>query len=437
VEKAPECAFRGHLGAHCSSDDAPREFFRCNKYSLIANPRHPWQSSCLYSYSERLSWSFSSNVFSRLVAEKRQAGDALLDLTVSNPTQVFDGYPHAAISRAYANIRDFAYRPDPFGQKESRLAVAQYYERRNLSISPAQILLTASTSEAYSLLFKLFCNSGDEILAPLPSYPLFEYLAGLESARIVPYRLVYDGSWYIDFASLRQQVSPRTRALVVVNPNNPTGSFLKRPEVEELLDVAQRYGLPIISDEVFMDYAFGAAADRVTTLSGYDSVLTFCLNGLSKAAGMPQMKLAWIALNGPERDREDAVRRLEFIFDTYLSIGTPVQRAFPELLEIGEGIQKEIRLRTAENLKALKALLEGSPACCLHCEGGWSAILQLPRRLSEEEWITRLLHEQSVIVQPGYFFDMANEAYIVVSLITPGDEFSEAIRRVRELASSV
>jgi alanine-synthesizing transaminase len=391
----------------------------------------------LYSYSERLSWSFSSNAFSRLVEEKRKAGDALLDLTVSNPTQAFDDYPHAAISRAYANIRDFSYRPDPFGQQESRLAVAQYYERRNLSISPAQILLTASTSEAYSLLFKLFCNSGDEILAPLPSYPLFEYLAALESARIVPYRLVYDGSWYVDFASLREQISPRTRALVVVNPNNPTGSFLKKAEAEELLDVARRYRVPIISDEVFMDYAFGAGAERVTTLSSDDSVLTFCLNGLSKAAGMPQMKLAWIALNGPERDREEAFRRLELILDTYLSVGTPVQRALPELFEIGEGIQKEIRLRIAENTKALKVLLEHSPACCLHCEGGWSAILQVPRRLSEEEWITRLLEEQNVVVQPGYFFDMASEAYIVVSLITPGDQFSEGIRRVRELASSV
>lgn len=390
----------------------------------------------MYSYSERLSWSFSSNSFSRLVEERRKSGVPLFDLTVSNPTEVFSEYPHAAISRAYANIKDFAYRPNPFGQQGSRLAVARYYERRNVSISPAHIVLTASTSEAYSLLFKLFCNAGDEILAPLPSYPLLEYLAGLESARILPYRLIYDGSWYIDFASLRQQISPRTRALVVVNPNNPTGSFLKKSEAEELLDVAQQYGLPIISDEVFMDYWFGTGGDRVKTLIGYDSVLTFSLNGLSKVAGMPQMKLAWIALHGPERDRETALRRLELLLDTYLSVGTPVQCALPELLDIGEGIQEQIRVRTGRNLKAANVLLEDSPACFLHCEGGWSAIIRLPARFSEEEWITRLLREQSVIVQPGYFFDMASEAYVVVSLITPNDEFFEAIRRLRQLALS-
>jgi hypothetical protein len=372
-----------------------------------------------------------------LIEEKRDANVTLIDLTLSNPTQALADYPHAAISRAYANIKDFTYRPDPFGQQESRLAVARYYERRGISILPAEILVTASTSEAYALLFKLFCNAGDEILAPLPSYPLFEYLAGLESARIVPYRLVYDGSWYIDFADLRQQISPRTRAIVVVNPNNPTGSFLKKSEADALLDVARQYGLPIVSDEVFMDYSFGDGSDRVTTLIGCDSVLTFSLNGLSKAAGMPQMKLAWIALHGPERDRETARRRLELMFDTYLSVGTPVQWALPELLEIGEGIQEQVRLRTGQNLKALKLLLENSPNCCLHCEGGWSAIIQLPKRLSEQEWVTRLLQEQNVIVQPGYFFDMASEAYVVVSLITPGNEFSEGIRRLRHLASSV
>jgi alanine-synthesizing transaminase len=371
------------------------------------------------------------------VEQRRKAGVSLIDLTVSNPTEVLGDYPHSAIGRAYANVKDFAYRPDPLGALESRAAVARYYESRELAVSPGQILLTASTSEAYSLLFKLFCNSGDEILAPLPSYPLFEYLAALESARIVPYRLVYDGSWYIDFANLQRQISPRTRAVVVVNPNNPTGSFLKKFEAETLLDVAQQHKLPIISDEVFMDYSFGLGGDRVRTSIGYDSVLSFSLNGLSKAAGMPQMKLAWIALNGPGGEREAARERLELLLDTYLSVGTPVQCALPELLDIGEGIQEQIRFRTAQNLKAVHHLLESSPACCLHCEGGWSAIIQLPRRLSEEEWITRLLDEQHVVVQPGYFFDMPSEVYVVVSLITPPDEFVEGIRRVRHLASSV
>jgi alanine-synthesizing transaminase len=391
----------------------------------------------LYSYSERLSWSFSSNPFSKLVEESRNAGVPLIDLTVSNPTEVLGDYPHLEIGRAYANVKDFTHRPNPLGARESRRVVARYYEQRELAISPDQILLTASTSEAYSLLFKLFCNSRDEILAPLPSYPLFEYLAALESAHIVPYRLVYDGSWYIDFAHLQRQISPRTRAVIVVNPNNPTGSFLKKFEAEALLDVAQQHNLPIISDEVFMDYSFGADADRVKTLIGHESVLSFSLNGLSKAAGMPQMKLAWIALNGPEDERQVARERLELLLDTYLSVGTPVQCALPELVEIGERIQEQIRFRTAQNLNAVHDLLEGSPACCLHCEGGWSAIIQLPRRLSEEEWITRLVNDQHVIVQPGYFFDMPSEAYIVVSLITQPDGFLEGIRRVRQLASSV
>jgi alanine-synthesizing transaminase len=371
------------------------------------------------------------------VEERRKAGVPLIDLTVSNPTVIFKEYPNLEIGRAYASVKDFAYRPDPLGAWESRVAVAGYYERRKFAISPAQILLTASTSEAYALLFKLFCDSGDEILVPLPSYPLFEYLAALESARIVPYRLVYDGSWYIDLANFRQRISPRTRAVVIVNPNNPTGSLLKNSEVEALLEVAQQHKVPIISDEVFMDYAFRANADCVRTLIGHDSVLSFSLNGLSKAAGMPQMKLAWMALNGPEKERETARERLELLLDTYLSVGTPVQCALSELLDIGEGIQKKIRFRTAQNLKAALELLAGSTACCLRCEGGWSAIIQLPRSLSEEEWIIRLLERQKVIVQPGYFFDMPSEAYVVVSLVTPPDEFLEGIRRLRQLASSV
>jgi aspartate/methionine/tyrosine aminotransferase len=391
----------------------------------------------LHSYSERLSWSLSSNSFSRLVEEKRKAGIPLIDLTVSNPTEVFSEYPHSAISRAYARVKDFTYHPDPFGQQDSRVAVARYYERRNVSISPDRILLTASTSEAYSVLFKLFCNAGDEILAPLPSYPLFEYLASLESARMVPYRLVYDGSWFIDFANLRRQISPQTRALVIVNPNNPTGSFLKKSEAEILLELAKEHEVPIISDEVFMDYSLGAGADYVRTLIDCDSVLSFSLGGLSKAAGMPQMKLAWIAVNGPEQDCDTARERLELILDTYLSVGTPVQCALGELLDIGEGIQQKIRARLAQNVQALNILLENSPARALQTEGGWSAIIQLPGTLSEEEWITRLIEEQSVIVQPGYFFDIASGAYVVVSLITPSDEFSEGIRKVRQLASSV
>ncbi|HTU44126.1 MAG TPA: pyridoxal phosphate-dependent aminotransferase [Bryobacteraceae bacterium] len=387
----------------------------------------------MYRYSRRLPWSTAPNAFSCLLQQERQAGARLLDLTISNPTEAFEDYPHDRIASAFSAVRDFSYHPDATGHVAARRAIAADYRARGLTIQPEQLLLTASTSEAYALLFKLFCDPGDEVLAPLPSYPLFEYLAGLESVRIVPYRLRYDGSWFIDMASLRQSVSPCTRALIIVNPNNPTGSFLKQHEAEELFHFATAYGLPVISDEVFMDYSFGAYSGRVPTLIGTESVLSFSLNGLSKAAGMPQMKLAWIALSGPEPARECARQRLELLSDTYLSVGTPVQYALPELLRIGSDMRHSITQRLARNLAALQAKLANTPAHCLHVEGGWSAIVQLPRTSTEEIWITRLLEEKSVIVQPGYFFDMDSEAYLVLSLLTPPETFDEGVRRLSEL----
>lgn len=388
----------------------------------------------MYRYSHRLPDSCLPNAFSRLLQHKRQAGARLLDLTIANPTQAFADYPHGRIAHALSAVRDFTYHPDPSGQEQARRAVSAYYAAQNIVISPGRLLLTASTSEAYALLFKLVCDPGDEVLAPLPSYPLFEYLASFESVRIVPYRLRYDGSWFVDMASLRQGVSPRTRALIIVNPNNPTGSFLKQPEAEELFRLALDRGLPVISDEVFMDYSFGLVPGRIPTLIGADSILSFSLNGLSKGAGMPQMKLAWIAVNGPEPARESARQRLELLADTYLSVGTPVQCALPELLRVGSDIQHQIAKRLARNFAALNAILENSPAHSLHVEGGWSAIVQLPRTSTEEIWITRLLEEQSVIVQPGYFFDMDSEAYLVLSLLTPPGTFDEGVQRLSQLA---
>jgi alanine-synthesizing transaminase len=387
----------------------------------------------VYRYSQRLSWSLLQNPFSRLIEQKRQAGVPLLDLTVSNPTQALPDYPHAEIASAYGAIQDFSYHPDPFGEKYARRAIADYYQGRDIAISPDQLLLTASTSEAYALIFKLFCDPGDEILAPLPSYPLFEYLAALESVRMVPYRLRYDGSWFSDIASMRQSISSRTRALIVVNPNNPTGSFLKHGEAGELLRLAADHGLPVISDEVFTDYVLGPSSSIARTLIGSESALTFSLNGLSKSAGMPQMKLAWIALSGPATACATARDRLELLSDTYLSAATPVQCALPELLEIGARMQQRLANRLTQNLAATQDILANSPAQPLHVEGGWSAIIQLPRTHSEETWIARLLEEGNVIVQPGYFFDMESEAFIVVSLITPPEIFAAGIQILREL----
>ena len=366
-------------------------------------------------YSRRLAWDAPQNAFSRLLDARRAAGAHLLDLTVTNPTQVDLAYPHAEIAAALARVSDFTYRPEAAGSHAARLAIGA---------EPSRILLTASTSEAYSLLFKLLCDPGDEVLVPQPSYPLFEYLAALEAVRIVPYRLSYDGGWFVDFDTVDRALSPRTRAIVVVNPNNPTGSFLKQPEADRL----SAFGIPLISDEVFTDYALTEHPSRAT-LS--DSHLWFGFSGLSKSAGMPQMKIGWITLHGPDAEIEPARDRLELLLDTYLPVATPIQSALPELLKIGAGIREQIRTRTKQNLAALRDLLRDSAAHPLYTEGGWSAIVQLPNHISEEEWITRLLTDHDVVVQPGYFFDMHVEAFVVVSLIAPLDTFREGITRLR------
>jgi len=390
----------------------------------------------LHHYSRRLLWNFHANSLSDQARERRTSGQAINDLTRSNPTECFEDYPHEEIGRAFAELKSFRYNPEPLGAESARYAVCTYYKSRGIHMTPDRLILTASTSEAYALLFKLLCDPGDEILVPTPSYPLFEFLADLESVRSKSYQMEFDGAWYLDFNRLHNQITDRTRALVVVNPNNPTGSFLKQNEFEVLLNVAGKQRMPIISDEVFLDYGFGADSDRVTTFIESDAVLSFSLNGLSKAAGMPQMKLGWIAINGPVEERARARERLELIADTYLSVGTPVQYALPRLFEIGEKIRRSIAGRTRTNLSKLYQILQDSAAQVLRCEGGWSAIVRLPATQSEESWTLRLLNECGVLVQPGYFFDMASEPYIVVSLITAPEEFEQGIAQIHNLAMS-
>lgn len=390
----------------------------------------------MYDYSQRLSWDIASNLLSEQARSKRQRGELILDLTRSNPTEGFSDYPHSEIAAAFARITNFRYEPDAHGIPIARTAVSRYYEARGLTISPDRLILTASTSEAYALLFKLFCNPGDEILVPVPSYPLFDFLAQLESVRLKNYRLEFDGTWYIDFDQLRRQITSSTRAILIVNPNNPTGSVLKQNELEELLQIATKRRIPIISDEVFLDYVFDSKADVVPSLIGCENVLSFSLNGLSKAAGMPQMKLGWVAINGPKGERLRARERLELVADTYLSVGTPVQMAAPRLFEIGEQIRRRISERTRTNLHELGQILLDGPAHQLHCAGGWSAIIRLPATRSEDAWTLRLLNECGILVQPGYFFDMASEPYIVVSLITPPDEFEQGIMRIKEAVAA-
>lgn len=368
-------------------------------------------------FSRRLRWAQPANRLSQLIAEKRKAGAAILDLTESNPTRVGIVYPPGLLN-ALANERGLVYEPTPRGLESARRAVAEYYGR---AIPIERILLTASTSEAYSYLFQLLADPGDEILSPRPSYPLFDFLAGLSSVNIRQYPLRYDGSWHIDFEALEGVITQKTRAIVVVNPNNPTGSFLKRDELGRLESLAARHGIAIIADEVF-----GSPA---TTLAGERTALTFSMSGLSKVAGLPQLKLGWIVASGPRYAA--AMEALELIADTYLSVSTPVQVALPNLLKAGASIRAQIEARTTANLEHLRHALAGSAGNPLNVEGGWYAVVRVPRTHSEEEWVLRLLEEQNVVVQPGFFFDFESEAFLVLSLLTPPETFAEGLRRLR------
>jgi alanine-synthesizing transaminase len=380
-------------------------------------------------FSSRLKWHLPQNPLSVLIEEKRRAGARVLDLTESNPTRAGLDYPATRILAALADRRGLVYQPDPRGLETAREAVAAHYRQRGVEVTPERILLTASTSEAYAYLFKLLADPGCQILTPRPSYPLFEYLAALESVEVVQYPLRYDGAWHIDFPVLEKAITPRTRAIVVVNPNNPTGSFLKRDELERLEALAALRDLAILSDEVFADYSLAADPDQVATLVGQRHTLAFSMSGLSKIAGLPQMKLGWIVVSGAQA--ETAMERLELIADTYLSVATPVQWALPELLDAAADVRSQIIQRTRANLTHLRSALAGTSAGALNVEGGWYAVVQVPRTRTEEEWALELLGTHDVLVQPGFFYDFESEAFLVVSLLTQPEEFAEGVQRLR------
>ena len=506
-------------------------------------------------FSSRLNWDLRPNPLSILLDHKRAQGAEILDLTESNPTRAGFTYPPEEILAALADPAALRYDPSPPGHLIARQAIASYYRDRGREIAPADILLTASTSEAYAWLFKLLCDPGDEILTPRPSYPLFEFLAALESVHVRQYPLRYDGAWRIDFPALEASLTNRSRAIVVVNPNNPTGSFIASEELDRLQSLAALRGIAILIDEVFSDYRFLPVASaphttsnrrerppsdsaetapsvhsqtsrdqrerfkkilprehsertpaehsertpardrgafraerfkeilprehsdptpadptpipsaqaltfRMSGLSKIDEprpqgaadaeahqtvvfprerlqpdhppqALTFRMSGLSKIAGLPQLKLGWIAIEGPP---DGAARdRLELIADTYLSVATPVQYALPRLLQTSESIRAQILNRARANLELLRTLASGSASNVLNVEGGWYATLQVPRTRSEESWALTLLADHDVLIQPGYFFDFESEAFLVVSLITPPEIFAEGIRRIISL----
>ncbi|RPJ40840.1 MAG: pyridoxal phosphate-dependent aminotransferase, partial [Candidatus Latescibacterota bacterium] len=336
-------------------------------------------------------------------------------------------YPNEQILAAISEPRALRYEPDPRGLLSAREVLG----RRLGGIDPSRIVLSASTSEAYSWLFKLLADEGDEVLVAAPSYPLFDFLAKLESVRLRRYPLHYDGSWRVDMDALARAAGARTRAIVVVHPNNPTGSFLDDEEIEALRALAAERFLAIVSDEVFADYRFDDAS-RPLTLAGESGALTFSLGGLSKAAGLPQMKLAWIVASGPAALRDEALARLEIIGDTFLSVGTPVQAGLEGLLSAGDAVRVEILARLRANRAALfEAAGRGAAWECLHADGGWYAVLRVPRVRSDEEWALDLLGKDGVLVHPGALFDFAGEGYLVVSLLPEPVSFREGIARLR------
>ena len=381
-------------------------------------------------FSSRFHWDLRPNRLAVALAARRAAGGEILDLTESNPTRAGLDYP-PGILEALADPRALRYEPAPAGAQAAREAVSAYYAARGLEVAPDRILLTASTSEGYAYLFKLLTDPGDEVLVPQPSYPLFEFLATMESVRVAHYPLAYHGVWSLDTDALARAITPATRAVVVVNPNNPTGSYLKRDERDSLVEICRARHLAIVSDEVFADYPHGPDPRRVATLAGEEDVPAFSMSGLSKIAGLPQMKLGWIVAAGPPRLRREAMEKLELVADTYLSGSTPVQHAAPALLAAGVAVRAQIARRVRENLEFFREAAAAHPACrILDVEGGWVATLQVPRTRSEEEWALALLEEDGVLVQPGFFYDFASEAFLVVSLLTLPETFREGVRRL-------
>jgi aspartate/methionine/tyrosine aminotransferase len=386
-------------------------------------------------FSNRLAVDLRPNRLALAIAARRRAGHPIIDLTESNPTRAGFDYPHDLLA-PLASARGLIYAPEPFGLIEARRAVADDYARRGIGVDGERIVLTASTSEAYSLLFKLLAAPGDDVLVPRPSYPLFELLTTLEGLAARPYDLEYHGIWSIDFASIERAVGPRTRALLVVNPNNPTGSFVSRVEIERLAAICGPRGIALIVDEVFADYELDAdQSERRGHVLTRNDVLVFGLGGLSKSIGLPQLKLAWIAVSGPASIVSDALERLELVCDTYLSVSTPVQLATAELLDRGAAVRRQIAARVVGNYARLKELSMSAPSSCvLTASGGWYGVVQVPTLRSEEDLVLDLVTSDGVLAHPGYFFDFPRESYLIVSLLTPEASFLTGVERLLERA---
>jgi len=382
-------------------------------------------------FSRRTPDDLGPNRLARARAEAHAAGRDLIDLTESNPTRAGFDYPPDVLE-ALCRPASRSYTPEPLGMLAARTAVAAEYARRGVDVRPGRIVLTASTSDAYSLLFKVLCDPGDDVLVPRPSYPLLEHLARLDAVAISTYDLEYHGRWSIDRRSVAQAFTPRTRALLIVHPNNPTGSFVGPDELADLAGFCGAHDAALVADEVFADYELTPGASRgAARIADRPDVLTFSLGGLSKSAGLPQLKLGWIAVSGPDAAAAEALARLEYACDAYLAVSTPVQVAAAGLIEQGSAVRGQIQARIAANFRHLRdAVATDDPCRVLEAEGGWYAVIQVPTIDTEEELVLALLTQKDVLVHPGYFFDFPRESYLIVSLLPPEARFAAGVARL-------
>ncbi len=385
-------------------------------------------------FSRRTDWKLTPNRLTEAQREVEAEGREVLDLTVSNPARAGLHYDAEAILNSLTNPKAMDYDPQPKGLRSARAAVADYYHEQHgePAFDPEALVLTTSTSEGYSFVFRLLCNPGDEVLVPKPSYPLFEFLADLQDVNLAPYPLIYDHGWQIDFPSLSQAVNSRTRAVVVVHPNNPTGSYVSANERAQLNSFCREHGLALIVDEVFLDYAHDGVP-RASFVVNPD-VLTFTLSGLSKISGLPQMKLAWLAIGGPGPAVNAAMERLEVIADTYLSLNAPIQLAAAALLGQRRNVQPLLLDRLRANLAELDRQLAQQKTCQrLQVEGGWYGVLRVPVIQSDEDLAIDLLRQASVLVHPGHFYDFPSDGYLILSLLSRPTEFREGAKRILNL----
>jgi len=384
-------------------------------------------------FSDRTNWKLTRNRLTEALEQVKSSGARVLDLTLSNPTRAGLLYGESLILQSLASPSALDYDPDPKGLPVARSAVAEYYATdHKMAELDEHLILTTSTSEGYSFVFRLLCNSGDELLVPKPSYPLFEFLADLQDVKLIPYPLIYDHGWQMDFPSLEKAVTKRTRGVVVVHPNNPTGSFVTPQERGLLNDFCHEHALAIIADEVFLDYAHDRTP-RKSFAANHD-VLTFTLSGISKITALPQMKVAWIVTSGAQSKVDAAQARLEVIADTFLSMNAPIQWALPSLLQQRQGIQQQLLDRVLANLAELDRQLPTQKACERLCvEAGWYVVLRVPVTQTDEELAIDLLRRESVLVHPGHFYDFPADGYLVLSLITDKLDFADAIARVLKM----